>query len=73
MATIYYLHKASCSRTRSMGDPLCYACRKAHARVMRIFRSNIYRHKLKSTGAAHRDRLVAAALNIRSDDRSIRT
>lgn len=63
-------HRIGCTRTRTMGDPICSACRNhsarnlSHARI--ILARNRKADKLKPTGAAHRDRLVRARLDVRS-------
>lgn len=58
------MHRLGCSRSRTMGDPVCAFCRRLTAlrligaRVL-IARS-VQSTKLKPTGAAHRDRLIQA-------------
>jgi hypothetical protein len=69
---VYYLHRPGCTRSKTMGDPTCYACRRFRARQLVTLRASLRRPKLKPIGHAYRDRIVAAAINVRSNDPSVR-
>lgn len=58
------IHRVGCSRSRTMGDPVCEACRRSNAHRLigarMLIRRNRQSIKLKPNGDAHRDRLIQA-------------